>query len=158
MNRQYGEREIHGNSRESEPAEATTNQWQVLYEDKYLKVTEEALIVKLYYFPTLGSRTIYWEEIEWVKIASEANVGWLELKMWGMGFGSIWWNCKARLLNIGNSRNDGRLVNRLSDILATNIVIKVKGACIRPGSFVEHPDAAMAAIGQLIYRNHPHTE
>ncbi|KAJ2608808.1 hypothetical protein H4S08_004308 [Coemansia sp. RSA 1365] len=158
MSKHYGEHEMHANSRESEPADVTNNQSQVVYEDKYLKVTEEALVVKLYYFPTLGSRTIRWEEIEWVKMASEANIGWLGLKMWGMGFGSVWWNCKARLLNVGNSRNGRRLVNRLSDILATNIVIKVKRACIRPGSFVEHPEAAMAVIGQLLYYNHSHTE
>ncbi|KAJ2793617.1 hypothetical protein H4R20_006489, partial [Coemansia guatemalensis] len=129
-----------------EPGMNANSQPQVLYEDNYLKVTEEAVTVKRYYFPTLGSRTIPWRQVEWVKMASEVDVGWLQLEMWGNGFGRIWWNFKVRLLNIGRSRYSGSLNNRLSQILANNIVIKVKEARIWPGSYVKHPDAAMAAI------------
>ncbi|KAJ2799121.1 hypothetical protein H4R20_004554, partial [Coemansia guatemalensis] len=146
MSRRTEEPGPHANSSESEAAEAASSHPQVLYEDEYLKVTEEAITVKRYYFPTFGWRTIPWRQVEWVKLASQTNVGWLQLKVWGIGFGRIWWNCNMRLFDIGRSRNGGRLVNGLSDILAGNIVIKVKEAWIWPGSFVENPDAAMAAI------------
>ncbi|KAJ2324367.1 hypothetical protein IWW51_003308 [Coemansia sp. RSA 2702] len=125
-----------------------------LYEDRYLAVTRAALIIKRFYFPTLSARAIPWTAIEWVRLARDADVKWYELKMWGMGVGTIWWNCRARAL----TWDGGPRLHGMGEILATNVVVKVKGAWIRPGSFVEQPEAAMAAIGQLIYRSHAHSE
>ncbi|KAJ1740767.1 hypothetical protein LPJ78_004206 [Coemansia sp. RSA 989] len=131
---------------------------EVLYEDRYLIVHERALVIKRYYFPSLGSRAIPWNKIERVQIARDADVKWYELKMWGMGFGTIWWNCKPRVIT-WNRYGRRFEINGLSQILATNIVVGVKNSWIRPGTFAENPQQAMAAIGRLLYRNpHLHSE
>ncbi|KAJ2828923.1 hypothetical protein IWW50_001125 [Coemansia erecta] len=138
--------------------ESAAEPLQVLYEDKYLLVSTKALVIKRYYFPSMGSRAIPWSKIEWVRMARDADVKWYALKEWGMGVGTIWWNCKARLITRDRDSCCGLKVNGMAAIRATNIVVKVKGACIRPGSYVDRPEPAMAAIGRLIYRNHSHVD
>ncbi|KAJ2157956.1 hypothetical protein GGF46_004122 [Coemansia sp. RSA 552] len=128
----------------------------VLYEDGYLRVTDQVLVVKRYYFPTLGSRVIPWSQIEWVRLASQAGVQWYTLKMWGMGIGTIWWGWATRVVRWDNDA--GWRISGLSEILATNIVIKTKDSWLRAGSFVEDAGQAMAAINQAIYRTHPHVD
>ncbi|KAJ2706036.1 hypothetical protein H4S00_007106 [Coemansia sp. D1744] len=129
---------------------------EILYEDSYVQVSTRALVIKRYYFPSFGSRAIPWNKIEWVHLARDANVKCYELKDWGMGIGSIWWNCRSRLI-VRGTRPYTLKISGLQNTLASNIVVKVKNAWIRPGSYVDRPDLAMAAIGQLIYRNHPHS-
>ncbi|KAJ2496929.1 hypothetical protein GGH96_005474 [Coemansia sp. RSA 1972] len=129
---------------------------EILYEDEYVQVSTRALVIKRYYFPSLGSRAIPWNSIEWVKLARDASINWFGMKCWGMGISPVWWNCKARLI-VRGSRWYTLKINGVQNLLSSNIVVKVKDAYIRPGSYVDCPDLAMAAIGQLIFHNHPHS-
>ncbi|KAJ1958577.1 hypothetical protein EC988_000220 [Linderina pennispora] len=128
----------------------------VLYEDSDVQVSQEGLTIKRYYFPIPMSKFIPWGKIETVQTASEANVQWYELKMWGMGFGNIWWAQKFRIIN--DQRNGQLRVNTLPDIMGANIVVKIRGQWVRPGCHVEYVQEAIRAIRRMLVRTHQHAE
>ncbi|KAI8322237.1 hypothetical protein GQ54DRAFT_311074 [Martensiomyces pterosporus] len=124
-----------------------------LYEDGYIKVTRDGLRIFNYYFPLLTSRFIRWEAIEYVKTAKEADVKWHELKIWGTSLGNIWWGFKCRIVK---STATGLGVRSFNEILESNIVVKVRGSMIRPGSYVQYPEEAMLVIRKMVEKHHPH--
>ncbi|KAJ2450019.1 hypothetical protein GGF42_004595 [Coemansia sp. RSA 2424] len=149
-----GENQAVGGGGPQEPTAESTS----LYEDKYLLVTKEGITIHRYYFPLMGDKFIRWEEIEYVKTAQELGVKWYAIKEWGTSISNIWWNCAWRFIK--NPTRDGWGFNGMDYILRTNIVIKVKDSNIRPGSYVDRPDEAMAAISDVLQRQggHSHAE
>lgn len=63
----------------------------VLYDDKYVRLTETHLIIKCYYFPLGTPKCIRYEDIEECVTDKEYGVTMLGTKGWGMGLSSIWW-------------------------------------------------------------------
>ncbi|KAJ1965032.1 hypothetical protein GGI12_001054 [Dipsacomyces acuminosporus] len=121
-----------------------------LYDDRYIKVTREGLEIFNYYFPTGTSRFIRWESIEYVRTAKEAGVKWYALKQWGMSLGNIWWAFKFRIVK---ATAGGIGVRTYDEILQSNIVVKVHGGIIRPGSFVQYPEEAMMVIRKMVRKH-----
>jgi len=63
----------------------------VLYDDKYVQVTDTHLIIKVYYFPFGSSKKILFGNIEQLFTDREYGVTPLGYKNWGMGMSDIWW-------------------------------------------------------------------
>jgi hypothetical protein len=89
----------------------------VLYEDKYAILTDQELILKLYYFP-FGKKTIKYNEIVSYWTAARLGLNLTETKVWGMGLSPIWWAC-------GPLHRGFELENQ--------IVVKVRDASIQCG-------------------------
>ncbi|VDD89210.1 unnamed protein product [Enterobius vermicularis] len=65
----------------------------VLYEDKFCKLTKEALLLKLYYFPW-GNKKIPVRDICYVYYKKqESRNDLFKTKDWGMTLSPIWWAC-----------------------------------------------------------------
>ncbi len=67
----------------------------VLYEDKYCKLTVSELIIKRYYLPTAQSKHIDIASIRCIYYASQQMFyrQAFVAKSWGMAFSPIWWAC-----------------------------------------------------------------
>jgi hypothetical protein len=61
-----------------------------IYEDEYLKITDEQIEIKYYYFPC-GAKKIHFSQIESFGRASEYGIDFFDGKAWGMGLSSVWW-------------------------------------------------------------------
>ncbi|ORX74166.1 hypothetical protein DL89DRAFT_289785 [Linderina pennispora] len=141
-----------------EPADdyLTADDESILYEDDYIQVSRDGLRIKRYWFPALNSTFIPWHTIEYVKTAREANVKWYEVKDWGPAFGNICWALKPRLITRKQAGNIG--FNSLDEIRDSNIVVKVRGKWMRPGTYVEYPHEAMRMIRRMVASSHLHAE
>lgn len=96
-----------------------------VYSDKYISIYTSKIVLKLYYFP-FGSKTIHFDDVEWVQSASSLGLGVLEMKGWGMGMSMIWWACH---LSRGFSSR------------SSQFVIKLKNKSLKCGFAVENPHA-----------------
>ncbi|KAJ1945021.1 hypothetical protein FBU59_002436 [Linderina macrospora] len=135
---------------------AADSEPQVLYEDNYIQVSQDGLIIKRYYFPVPTSKFIPWSKIQTVQTAKEADVRWYALKAWGMGLGNIWWSQKFQIVNF---KKNGQLgVNSLADIMDSNIVVKIRDQWVRCGCYVEYPQEVMRTVRRMLVRTHPHAE
>jgi len=63
----------------------------VLYEDKFVKVTKTHLIIKWYYFPTATNAHVEWAKIQ--VIYYDQNPWMFRVRNWGMTFSPVWWAC-----------------------------------------------------------------
>lgn len=90
---------------------------KLLYEDRYVKVTDTDVILKAYYFPVKkASKRIPFREIE--RVSSSRGDCALPRRYWGIGLSNVWWAC-------GHSRRN-------------NVVIKKRNDWIRCGFSVEN--------------------
>lgn len=60
----------------------------LLYEDKYVRITEEGVTIRRYFFPTFQSTTVPWSAIKCFQLEP---VNFLKSKGWGMGLSNVWW-------------------------------------------------------------------
>ncbi|KAJ1991403.1 hypothetical protein GGI25_001721 [Coemansia spiralis] len=129
------------------------------YSDNLLEITGRSLTIHRYFFPSLASKSIKWEDVEWVKTGEEAKLGWLHMRLWGLAWYSsrlfIWWNLKPRVLSKGRQ---GMGVHGMEDIRPTSLVIKTRGSNVLAGTFVKYPEIALPVIRELVARNHLHNE
>jgi len=63
----------------------------ILYEDKFIKITNSHIFLKKYYFPTFISKKIALTDIESVCTDREYGLNPLGYKTWGMGISMIFW-------------------------------------------------------------------
>jgi len=108
-------------------------QENVLYEDSGVRITEGHVVIRHYFFPTGTGKHIPFHKIKSVGTAAELNVGLMEYKSWGMGFGNIWW-----------ARNFTGHSPQMSIVLST------KKGSIRKGFVVEQPDVVLSLIRSKI--------
>ena len=94
----------------------------VLYDDRYVQVTDTHVIIKNYYFFGCAKKIAY-AEIERLYTAEEYGAGFWGQKIWGMGLSAIWWawgfGCPLRPPH--------------------NFVIKVRDSCLCSGFSVQNP-------------------
>lgn len=95
----------------------------ILYEDKYVQITDTNIILKKYYFPAGNSKKIELIEIESICTDKEYGVGKLGIKVWGMGLSNIYW------AHGGNLHRP-----------EYNYIIKVRNSSPNCGFSVENPD------------------
>lgn len=90
---------------------------EILYEDKYCKLTNSQLNIKWYYFP-FGTKTLNYDEIKSFGRATDFDIGILSVKAWGMSLAPIWWALgpMGRVSNLGNE-----------------IILTVRGSSIKCG-------------------------
>ena len=62
----------------------------LLYEDKFVRLTEESVELKWYYFPFGTSKVIPWSDIESFQLEP---VSLMKSKGWGMGLSNVWYAC-----------------------------------------------------------------
>lgn len=60
----------------------------VLYEDKFVKVTKTQLTIKWYYFPTATNAHVEWSKIQ--TIFYDHNPSMFVVKGWGMLLSPVW--------------------------------------------------------------------
>ena len=60
----------------------------LLYEDKYVRITEEGITIRRYYFPTFQSKFVPWSAIKCFRLEP---VNFFKSKGWGMGLSNVWW-------------------------------------------------------------------
>merc|ERR1712137_311194 len=120
-----------------------------LYEDEFVRIAHDAIVIKAYYFPFGQWRTIPADDIASVHDAGALDVeGILACKVWGMAFNNIWWACDWKRLN-----------KQLGMKGRTSYVV----ACKSPGWFrhafsVSDPLAAQAAIQRVVNEKSPGAE
>eukprot|EP00834_Sanchytrium_tribonematis_P003752 NODE_156_length_15158_cov_0.791553.p9 type:complete len:108 gc:universal NODE_156_length_15158_cov_0.791553:9285-8962(-) len=64
-----------------------------MIENDFLILFDDRIVIKWFYFPTGGNKTIYYKDIEYISTAVRLNLKWYELKSWGQGLSMIWWAC-----------------------------------------------------------------
>lgn len=70
---------------------------EILYEDKYCKVTKDYIEIYWYYFPTPVTKKLKITDIETVILKDDLK--WWQKKIWGIGGSCVWWPCdKGRIL------------------------------------------------------------
>ncbi|KAJ3314683.1 hypothetical protein HDV04_005689 [Boothiomyces sp. JEL0838] len=67
---------------------------ETLYNDEYLTLTDQHLIIKYFYFPFGLSTTIPYKDIKKAGLAKEdfQLTNRIQYKSWGMGLSSVWWS------------------------------------------------------------------
>jgi len=68
-----------------------TDNIEILYEDKYVKITNNEILLKKYYFPSFSSKKIEFKNIEYLCTDQEYGLDILGYKVWGMGVSMIYW-------------------------------------------------------------------
>jgi hypothetical protein len=110
----------------------------VLYEDKYVKLTKTKLIIKCYYFPTTQAKHIDIGSIQ--KIYYNDQVVFYKqcglTKGWGMSLSPIWWAC-----DLGRGLRNSRELN--------NVVVDI-GDAIYKGCTVADIAAFLNSIRPLL--------
>lgn len=110
----------------------------VLYEDKFIKVTSQFLVIRHYYFLGCGTKCVAITDIERFWHGSDPC---LKLRLWkkrssGIGLSCIWWALAP-----------GRLLRQNK----CEIVIKLKGTKFsRIGFSTDEPTGAYLAIEQAV--------
>jgi hypothetical protein len=68
-----------------------------LYEDEYVRLDENCVTLKWYYFPTFADKAVPRECI--LSIETLQNPSFFETKMWGVGIlrPDVWWACGWKL-------------------------------------------------------------
>ena len=61
----------------------------ILYEDKFCKVTKREIKIHNYYFPTMTEKVLHMDEIE--KVYLKENLGIFEKKLWGMPCANVFY-------------------------------------------------------------------
>ncbi|KAJ2514426.1 hypothetical protein H4217_005763 [Coemansia sp. RSA 1939] len=138
-----------GNSNGDNKEEART------YKDKSIEVTDAGLLIHRYHFPTLKSRLIAWEDVEWVTIGEATQLNWLhvcDMGPWYYRNGVwVWWNLKCRSLN---RRNGGAWRFRnIASIRRTTVIVKTRGSKLAAGAYVHRPDEAAPLIRRMVDRH-----
>lgn len=121
---------------EAAPKSTATN--NVLYEDKYVKLTERYLVLKWYYFLTAASKTIPMGKIDkiWVGTDPELGLNFFRKKTWGMALSMIWWACRSgREFEAEDKRN---------------FVLATKNERVRSGFSVENPETFAALVDKYM--------
>ena len=93
----------------------------VLYDDKFVQLTESHIILKKYYLFGQAKRIAY-SDIELYGTAEDFGVNCFGIKTWGMAFSPIWWAYG------GFPRCDN------------NFIIKVRDVWLKCGFSVKNPD------------------
>jgi hypothetical protein len=71
--------------------EEKINDTDILYNDKYIQITNNEIMLKKYYFPSFSSKKIEFSDIEYICSDQEYGVDILGYKVWGMGLSTIYW-------------------------------------------------------------------
>eukprot|EP01119_Soliformovum_irregulare_P021819 TRINITY_DN733_c0_g1_i1.p1 TRINITY_DN733_c0_g1~~TRINITY_DN733_c0_g1_i1.p1 ORF type:complete len:130 (-),score=30.95 TRINITY_DN733_c0_g1_i1:171-560(-) len=69
---------------------------KVLYEDKWIRIGQDYIELKYYYFPIGTTKIIPLSLIKTFYNAQDAKLNWLGVKGWGMGLSNIWWSWGRR--------------------------------------------------------------
>uniref|UniRef100_A0A7S4ENU0 Uncharacterized protein n=1 Tax=Pseudo-nitzschia australis TaxID=44445 RepID=A0A7S4ENU0_9STRA len=68
----------------------------ILYEDKYVTLTEHMLTLKTYYCPSGAPKPIPRKDIERIWLGTDRDIGlnFFKKKGWGLGWSDVWWACR----------------------------------------------------------------
>ena len=64
-----------------------------LYKDDCCEVHTDRVIIKWYYFPTAGSKTVSLVDLQMIHPTPETSLSAWGRSTWGMGLGKTWWAC-----------------------------------------------------------------
>ena len=117
-------------------ADASLVKLPVLYEDRFVKVTTESLILKWYFFPSCGKKTIPFGDIE---AFLREPISVLASKGWGMGLSNVWYACDM----------PRQFQSEQNHFLS----VKVAGSKIRKGFSVENFAKFEAALAEVKSRD-----
>jgi hypothetical protein len=106
----------------------------ILYEDKYIVITNEFITIKAYYFPFAISKTIPFSKIKRIDI-SEINSLTGKLKIWGMNYKMFWFHFDAT-----------RMFKNQCIVLDT-------GACIKPAITPDNMIQVFGILNDKIIKN-----
>ena len=62
---------------------------EVLYKDKFCKLTGREIKIFKYYFPLASTKVLHMDKIE--KVYLKEDLGFFEKKMWGMPCAKVWY-------------------------------------------------------------------
>ena len=108
----------------------------VLYEDRFVKVTTESLILKWYFFPCGNQKTIPFGDVE---AFLREPISMLSSKGWGMGLSNVWYSCDM----------ERQFQSDQSHFLS----VKIVGSKIRKGFSVENFAKFEAALAEVKSRD-----
>jgi hypothetical protein len=107
---------------------------EVLYEDKYCKLTHSELSIKWYYFP-FGTKTLSYSEIKSYGRALQYDLDIMSIKAWGMALAPIWWALGP--------------MKRISN-LSNEIIVQVRGSSIKCGFSSMDPAAVLRVLNTKV--------
>lgn len=108
----------------------------VFYEDKFVKVTPESLILKWYYFPYGNAKTIPFGDIE---AFLREPISCVSAKGWGMGMSNVWYACDMQR-QFKSDQNHF-------------LSVKLTGSSLRKGFSVENFAKFEAALAEVKNRD-----
>ena len=115
----------------------TMSNEQVLYEDKFVRLTTTKLTIFWYYFPLGSCCTVDLEQLDRYERATDYSFS--KLKTWGMALSWIWWACDCRR-HLGRSKD-------------SMFVIWIKHQSLGKGFSVEHAEEFNTALKGCIKGN-----
>jgi len=131
-----------------------------LYQDSFVKVYKDEVVIHTYYFPIGTSKTVSTKDIKHVYYKQHGffkDIG--KVKDWGMSFSPIWWACHIGrnwgtngynvVLDNGSSIKKGFSVERITDFLNALRQVVRGGVPFEnniPFSFKKHDVKHMEAI------------
>ena len=104
----------------------------VLYEDKFVKLTTESLILKWYFFPCGNQKNIPFGDVE---AFLREPISCLSSKGWGMGLSDVWYACDMPRQFQSDQRHF--------------LSVKIVGSTIRKGFSVENFAKFEAALAEV---------
>ena len=63
-----------------------------LFANQFVRCYADHLLILLYYFP-YGNKKIFYHNIQSTKLVPMDQLGFFQVKMWGMALSPIWWHC-----------------------------------------------------------------
>eukprot|EP00193_Tetraselmis_chui_P000647 CAMPEP_0177754676 /NCGR_PEP_ID=MMETSP0491_2-20121128/2136_1 /TAXON_ID=63592 /ORGANISM="Tetraselmis chuii, Strain PLY429" /LENGTH=134 /DNA_ID=CAMNT_0019270075 /DNA_START=305 /DNA_END=706 /DNA_ORIENTATION=+ len=122
---------------------------EILYEDKFVRVTETDVAIKKYYFPLALRKVIPGMDIESVQNAQTLGVLKMgQCKRWGMALNNIWWALDWGRDDFGCGKSKHVSV----------VVTSSRKACFRCGFSVEDEDKAREAFQKMLRAVSPQAE
>eukprot|EP01119_Soliformovum_irregulare_P022098 TRINITY_DN7495_c0_g1_i1.p1 TRINITY_DN7495_c0_g1~~TRINITY_DN7495_c0_g1_i1.p1 ORF type:complete len:128 (+),score=17.92 TRINITY_DN7495_c0_g1_i1:70-453(+) len=116
---------------------------RVLYDDKYIRIAQDHIELKFYYFPFGGSKIIPLSTIRRFYSAEERRLGRLEIKAWGKGlFSDIWWSW-------GNRSQ----IPFYSWDPSSQLILEIEDATMRCGCTVQNYPLVRETINDVLTRH-----
>lgn len=104
---------------------------QIIYEDKFCRITTEEIIINCYYFPTTQKKRIKLNKVATIGYESQDASSLFSTKGWGMSLSPVWW---------------AKDVRRQCGSHYTNVAIDVHGENITKGFTVENINEFLSVL------------
>ncbi|KAE9553940.1 hypothetical protein FO519_002866 [Halicephalobus sp. NKZ332] len=96
----------------------------VLYEDDYVELSEDILVIKRYFFPLMKAKIIRIRDLRVAYFDDQENTKYQVLRTWGKGSNDVYWAVDFKRCLGGNKSGRTNVVIDIEDGLKKGFTIK----------------------------------